>query len=257
MFNKILASIGIGAAKVDTRIDNPRVRAGDSIKGEVHIKGGSIEQIIENIYMYLYTEYIKEVNDNKIKQKEILMTYNLGDKLVIKPGEQQVLPFQFTIPDNTPVSINRQKTYLSTGLDIEMAIDPTDLDPLHILPHPTMQAVFDVLDRMGFKHSYDSGRCEYRRGFGRLPFVQEFELKPTAKYRTQLDELELIFTFQSDGVQVFMEVDKRARGLGGLLLEAMDLDEHYVRFRISHQEAQDLARIEQILTSVIERAVSR
>ena len=62
MLDKILASFGIGAAKVDARLTSSTVLAGGELKGEIHIQGGSVEQSISQIYMYLFTYYHQEVN---------------------------------------------------------------------------------------------------------------------------------------------------------------------------------------------------
>lgn len=244
MLDKILASFGIGAAKVDARLASSTVLAGGELKGEIHIQGGSVEQSISQIYMYLFTYYHQEVNGNDTLHKEVLASYRVSDTLLICPGEKKILPFQLQVPYHTPVSIGKQKVYLSTGLDIERAIDPKDLDPVQVSPDPLMSEVIRQVESIGFQHSYDSGICKHVKHIHRaVPFVQEFEFKPTT-YRNSLDELEIIFDVHEEGVDILMQVDKRANGLKGLLEEVMELDEKYVRFSVNRGQGVEAGIVE-------------
>ena len=54
-FNKMLASVGIGSAKVDTKLEKSSYEAGEQIKGEVEIYGGNVEQQVNAIYLTIYT----------------------------------------------------------------------------------------------------------------------------------------------------------------------------------------------------------
>jgi sporulation-control protein len=78
----------------------------------------------------------------------------------------------------------------------------------------------------------------------RLPFLQEFEYVPTSgAYAGKLDELEVILVPQSDSIELFMEIDKRGKGLFGMLEEAMDLDETKVRMTLSRSELQNPSHV--------------
>lgn len=43
LFKKILSSVGVGGAKVDTVVSQSSVRVGEDIQGVVNIIGGSVE----------------------------------------------------------------------------------------------------------------------------------------------------------------------------------------------------------------------
>lgn len=254
MLNKFLASFGIGAAKVDARLSESRAYPGGELQGEVHIEGGNAEQSISQIYMYLYTEYYKEANDSKTKHKEILASYRVADSLLIKPGEKKALPFQLRVPYHSPMSFGRQNVYLSTGLDIDMAVDPKDTDVVTVLPDPLVAQLLAEVESMGFRHSHGSGTCEYKKHIHRMvPFVQEFEFKPTGQFRSELDEIELIFDVHPEGVDVLMQVDKRAASLRGIFEEMLDLDEHYVRFSINRQSGVVPGELEIRIRQVLAR----
>ena len=86
----------------------------------------------------------------------------------------------------------------------------------------------------------------------RLPFVQEFEFYPTGgQFRGKLDELEVVISnISNHGVELLLEVDRRARGLGGFLSEALEIDESMVKVMITQG---DQASISRTLENVIQR----
>lgn len=55
--NKLLASVGIGSATVDTKIFRSELVPGEEVEGIVQIRGGNVEQQIDSIYLSLYTTY--------------------------------------------------------------------------------------------------------------------------------------------------------------------------------------------------------
>lgn len=64
-FNNVLASIGVGSATVDTRLEKTTYRAGEIMRGEIIVRGGQVEQQVDTIYLSINTTYIREANDNK------------------------------------------------------------------------------------------------------------------------------------------------------------------------------------------------
>lgn len=253
MFKKLLASVGIGAAKVDARLEQESLVPGDLVKGEVHITGGDVAQEIDEIYMYVVTHYEREVNDNKVKEECTLVKYRLTERVQLQPKEEKVLPFAFQLPYETPLTMGRQPVYLRTGLDIKNAIDPGDSDFIEVRPHPLMAKVLEAVQSLGFQlYKVD---CEYNRYLGRTyPFVQEFEFRPTGAYRSRLEELEVVFYLREGELEVLLELDKRARGFLGILEEAFDLDERYVRFRLYDA---DLKRPTSVMADVIEKLIKQ
>jgi len=232
IFKKLLASVGIGAAKVDTRLYDELVIPGEMLNGEVYITGGDVSQEIDDIYLSVATQYKREVDDSTVTEECVLIKYHLSERFNLQPKEETVIPFSFQLPYETPLTLGQQPVYLRTGLDISSAIDPQDTDYIQVRPHPLMQMVLDAVENLGFQlYKVD---CEYNpRLGGTYPFVQEFEFRPTGKYRGRLDELEVIFSLNLDNLDVFLELDKRARGFGGFLEEAFDMDERYVRFQVT------------------------
>jgi sporulation-control protein len=253
MFKKLLASVGIGAAKVDTRLFKDSVIPGEVLEGEVYINGGDVAQDIDDIYLKLATEYKREVNDSTVYEECVMVNYRLLERFTIQAKEEVVVPFSLQLPYEIPLTIGRTPVYIRTGLDIKTAINPRDRDALEVRPHPLMQRVLQGVENLGFHlHKVD---CEYTHHFGgTYPFVQEFEFRPRGNYRSHLDELEVIFRLQPNELEVLLEIDKRARGFKGWLQEAFDVDERYVRFFLTQSDLYEVdveAMIDDIIQSHI------
>ncbi|MDF2680257.1 MAG: spo0M [Brevibacillus sp.] len=253
MFKKLLASVGIGSAQVDTRLEQDSLIPGEVLSGEVHLTGGDVAQEIDEIYMYVITHYERETNDSKVKEECTLIKHRLTEPIVLLPKEHKVLPFAFQLPYETPLTMGRQPVYLRTGLDIKNAIDPGDSDFIEVRLHPLMAKVLDAVQQIGFQlYKVD---CEYNRHLGKThPFVQEFEFRPTGPYRSRVEELEVVFFLREDSVEVLMELDKRARGFLGAFEEAFNLDERYVRFRL---DMDDLNRPTSVIADSIEELIRK
>jgi sporulation-control protein len=251
-FNQMLASIGIGSARVDTRLARASVRVGEKLEGVVHIQGGNAQQDISSIYLGLMTQYLKEQGDSTVRVNTAVEKWQISSPLTIHPGEQREVPFSVQIPLNAPVSLGRVPIWLQTGLDIDNAIDPGDKDTLQLQPHPYMQAVLEAVKGMGFW--FKESTCEYSPRLGRgLPFVQEIEFHPGSGFRG-VKELELVCFVNPTNVDVIVEVDRRAKGLKGLFEAALDLDERKQMVRFSRE---DLERGGQHIANQIASVIQR
>lgn len=250
--NKVFASVGIGAAKVDTRLEKETFMPGEEIRGIVQISGGNTEQSIDEIYLSLNTTYIKEADDKKYTATAQIERFKLTHSFVIKENEKKEVPFSFRLPLETPLSLGKTKVWVATGLDIKNAVDPGDKDYLTIIPSRLMEGVFNAVSDMGFR--LREAECEQapRHLRRELPFIQEFEYVPVSgPFRGRLDELELVFYPRSEKeIEVMIQVDRRAKGLGGLLSEAMGMDETYIRMNVRES---DLPGLKNMMEHAIER----
>lgn len=225
-FNKMLASVGIGAARIDTRLDKNSYQQGEEVTGTVLIKGGNVEQAVDRIYIKVMTEYIKEQDDKRMRHSYTLDKFVVSERLVVKPGQELDIPFSFNLPLDTPLSFSGQPVWLKTGLDIENAMDPKDEDYIEVTPHPDFAVVLDAVRQLGFR--FKSASCEYHPRLGKgLPFIQEIEFYPGGEFSRSLTELELVLYHESDGVSVLVEVDRRGSGLSGWLERSFDMDERH------------------------------
>ncbi|MDQ0155088.1 sporulation protein [Robertmurraya andreesenii] len=249
-FNKIFASVGIGAAKVDTKLERDTVAPGEEIRGVVEIQGGNLEQQIDAIYLTLNTSYIVEKDDKRFHQTGQIDRFRLTEPFTIRPNERKQIPISFRLPSDTPLTIGRTKVWVATGLDVKNAVDPTDKDYLRVVPNQLMESVFNAVSDMGFRlREAECEQAPYRLR-RRLPFIQEFEFVPiSGAFRGRLDELELVFfPNSSSDMEIMMQVDRRARGLTGLLAEALEMDETNVRVTVS---TADIPAMRQKIENVI------
>ncbi|MCU6708770.1 sporulation protein [Paenibacillus sp. J5C_2022] len=239
-FNRMMASVGIGAAKIDTLTEKSAYAPGEEIRGIVRIQGGSVEQQIEGIDVSVMTYYIKEVNDTKMKHNVVLAKARVTPPVTIQPNENKELPFSFILPPNTPLSIGRTPVWLHTAADIRSAVDPTDNDHIEVVPTHAMNMVLQAFERLGFR--IREAETLYAPKLGDTsPYVQEFEWVPYGgPYAGRLDEVELVFLRNRiTEVELLLQIDRRASNLFGMFAEAMDMDESFVRIVISESDVHN------------------
>ncbi|SMO75736.1 sporulation protein [Melghirimyces algeriensis] len=207
MFTKALASLGVGSAKVDTRLEKKQYQPGDVVRGEVMVRGGGASQVVDDIYMYLMIHYLK--NDKKVSY--VMEKFHLSESFEIEEGAYQIIPFQFSLPYQTPMSCGRFPIYLKTGLDIKLAKDPTDLDRIEIFPHATVEKVLGEIEQSGFLMYRVFN--EYVPSSKSLPFIQVFQFRPAEQYHGYLDELNLFFDVTPHDVHMDVEITRGTRKL--------------------------------------------
>ncbi|UPM45037.1 sporulation protein [Halocatena salina] len=229
---KVLASIGIGNATVDTVLPKNTVRPGETVDADVHITGGNVEQDVGTIRFELETRY----RTDEGYQTGDIDRFTLAESLTIHPEQEEVRSTEIEIPYSTPVTVGGVDVWIETELDIDFAVDPEDRDYLDVRPTPRLQTVFDVLGDLGF--SLQTAECEadpYGHYTDRR-FIQEFEFRTTGRFRDSLDEIEIVAHPGPHELELFLEVDRR----GGLLSEVTDLDERHDRMTVRSTDAETI-----------------
>lgn len=252
MLNKLLQSIGIGSARVDTVLADTVCVPGGTVSGEVRVYGGNAPQEIETIYLSLMTSYEVEVDDAKVTRTADINCIRLTDRFSVQTNQELVMPFSIPVPPNTPASIGKSRVWLQTGLDIKSAVDPQDRDPLEVKTHPLVDAFIAAAQRLGLRlYQVDCEKTDFRNAGNGLPFVQEFEFKTFGgEFHGRLDEVEAVFLLSDAGARVTLQIDRRARGLAGMFSESMGMDESYTTFSYGQG---DVARLEVLLADAIRR----
>lgn len=247
MFKKLLATVGIGSAKVNLELTNPKVEIGGTLEGVVKIKGGSVEQVVDRIYinLVLISAYGTGEETKHIKKK--ISTVTVADQMTLKPGQEEIIPVKFKIPLDAPISKGRTKYCLLTGLDIDQALDPTDNDPITIVPNSSMKMVFEALALLDFQEKPRSG--DYNGRF------QEFEYRPSKFMARRLDEIEIYPLAREQELSVAIQLDKKNRGLFGSIMDDLDLDENYVNLRLPYNQMNSSSQVAEMLREVIEKAI--
>ncbi|MBF0203777.1 MAG: sporulation protein [Desulfamplus sp.] len=250
LLNKMFSTIGIGSANVNTLFFNELFRPGESVKGEVFVKGGSVEQNVDSIYFKIISTYEDEIEienskgdeeDINITRNAVITEFQISEPFTINKNQTKKFDFDFLLPLDTPVTAGKTKTWVETGLDIKMAVDPTDKDYIHIQPHPLMDAVIGSAVDMGLEVYKVVCEPAPRNMNMRVPFMQEFSLRPVeGHFKKLLEEVELVFTPLNNGFMVFMEIDRKLQGVHGRLVKMMGTDETMVKFPINYDNLDGL-----------------
>ena len=225
-FSKLLASVGIGNAKVDTIIHTPALVPGEDLIGVIKVFGGNVDQVIDKIDLSLYTIAQKESEEgDSYHEAEILRT-QICEPFTIRKDEQKDIPLNITAPIDMPLTQVHGfdlpiPIYLKTSLDIAAAIDPSDRDPIVVEPNAAQAKILEAIHNLGFrvfKSDLEFGRIDGHR----LPFYQEIEFYPPAHLSTYMSELELTFVPRDNEMDVILEIDKKTRGFERLMYSSID-----------------------------------
>ncbi len=248
-FNKILSKVGIGSASVETELFNEIFTPGELIRGNVIVKGGSVEQNIDSIYFKIKSSYQDEIeiengddeDSINIIRNATIADFQISEPFIIKPDERVTFELEFPLPAYTPVTAGTTKTWVETGLDIKMAVDPADKDYIHVQPHPLVDALLSSAMDIGLEVYQVVCEPAPRNMNIILPFVQEFALRPVEGHlKTRLEEIELIFKPSNSGLEVFMEVDRKLKGIYKRVAKMVGSDETMVKFYINYDNLDNL-----------------
>lgn len=214
MFGKLKASLGIGAAKVDTVLESMSVFQGETLKGVVHIQGGDVEQHIDAINLKLCTEVKVESDSGASYQSFIIGKLQAVQPFTIQPGENKQVPFELKLDDETPITAlnalkNMCHVWVETSLDIDFAIDPKDRDFLEIKPLPVAAKVISAIEQAGFSMVKADVEKGYLRGgnfSSKSGCYQEVEFRNNGFVNKK--EIELSFILNGSVVHCLAEVDR-------------------------------------------------
>lgn len=88
MFKKILASVGIGAAKVDTILQTEHLLPGQRFHAEIVIKGGDAPQELSGLELALMTKAKVESDNGSYFKNQVIQQWHLSDRKTIQPGKK-------------------------------------------------------------------------------------------------------------------------------------------------------------------------
>lgn len=220
MFKKLLASVGIGAAKVDTLILSEHLVPGGVLKIEIQIAGGDVAQTINGLDLRLMTMAEVEHQDGESQQAMQLHHWHLDETFIIGEGEQLSDQFELTLPLETPLTAlncrrNQTRVWLETGLDIAQGLDGRDRDALRIGPTREMATVLEAVAECGFSlYSADVEKGQLRGPdfASSVGCYQELEFRPAGFGSVRFKEVEVSFVAQPGITHVMLEVDRRFGG---------------------------------------------
>jgi sporulation-control protein len=234
VFKKLLGAFGVGGPSVDTVLSNSNTRPGLTLDGQIHILGGDHDVKIDQVALGLVTRVEVESGDANYDSTVEFHRIPVAGAFPLAKGERKEIPFSFPVPWETPVTdvygqrLRGMTMGLRTELAVARAVDKGDLDPVQVHPLPAQERILDAFNRLGFR--FKGADLERGRIYGvnqQLPFYQEIEFFPPPQYAGGINEVELTFVADPQGVEVILEFDKR----GGFLSGGHDA---YGRFRVDH-----------------------
>ena len=253
-FNKFMASaLGVGAAKINTIVHTKNIMPGKRIEGICKIKGGKVEQYIDQITIGVFTNYKKEVNDKVIQEYQKIHSHTIKVDRNVLPNEEFEVNFSFILYKRVPVTKQKCEVWLSTGLGITNGIDSTDRDYINVDYNEYMKNTVDAIGELGFSlREVENEYCKAR--LNNLNFVQEFEFVPTrGVYRGRLDELEVVFIPTNTHVDILLQVDRKVRGLMSFISESIGADETNLRIRMENSRKFTKEEIKREIETVLRK----
>lgn len=208
------------AVVVDTKLNNPHLRQGDILKGEIHLKGEKDTEV-HNIELKVFIDY----KDDDAYKSLTYHTHTLTDSFHLNKGERKILYFEFQIPPDSPISSTKNRIYLKTNVNSssEGFFEREDKDYLDICPQDTYQSILNVIQSKGFKLQETEIKVDK---YGNKPtiigrnFLQEIDFKPSYhsghSYRIEEFEIALIDSDSHGNLLIQFSVEKHARSFGEL-----------------------------------------
>ncbi len=100
MFKTLLASLGVGAAKVDLVLDQNQITMGEKVTGQVRLTGGEVKQTIQGLSVDFR---LWSVIGEGFQVKEKVCTISATDETFeLQPGEERTYPFFLHLPAGIP-----------------------------------------------------------------------------------------------------------------------------------------------------------
>jgi sporulation-control protein len=197
---KLLSSIGIGSATVDTILPAETIQPGETVRLRVEMIGGDAEQTIDGMYFRLKSE---AEGGEEITVDE----YVVDEGLTLESGEERTRYVDVDVPLWTPLTLGETTVWLETGLEIDWAVDPTDSDALEVVPEKFVAALLDAVDALEF--TFEGTSVDRVPWVDDAPFAQKLRFRPDGKFRRDVTDLVVTVVPRGDDVRLFVEIDQR------------------------------------------------
>lgn len=192
LMRKFLSKVGFGEVVVDTILDKDNLVAGEEIKGIVKVKGASIKQTVDGIYLTLSTRFTRHIKATDIHTRYDLHRVKVVGKFALKAKELKEIPFSFVVPHDTPITLDDGLVWVHTNLDMKSKDNPEDVDYIRVNPDKITEKVIADVESIGFVLDSIELKERPEQKSIRLPFVQEVTFKPKQEYIHKLDNLKII-----------------------------------------------------------------
>jgi sporulation-control protein len=233
---RLLSSIGIGAATVDTILPQADVRPGEQVGLDVELLGGETAQRIDGLYFTL-----KAAVDG---DERVVDRIDVDGSFTIDPGEERTERVDLPVPLWTPVTGGGVRVWLETGVDIDWAVDPSDSDDVVVEPGPYVAALFEAATDLGFE--FAGSTLAETPWLDDRPFAQALAFEPGRRFERDVERLVLTTIPREDDLRLYIEVQQRddvADAVG------QDFNEQELSVTVTYANPEMIARR---ITSTIE-----
>jgi sporulation-control protein len=195
---RLLSSIGIGAATVDTVLPKADVRPGERVDLDVELVGGDATQRIDGLYFVLKAEL-----DGR---ERVVDRFEVDGSFTIDPGETRTEQVPITVPLWTPLTRAGPRVWLETGVDIDWAVDPSDSDDVTVEPGLYVAALLEATDDLGFE--FVGSTVEETPWLDDRPFAQALVFTPGERFERTVERLVLTTIPREDDLRLYIQVDR-------------------------------------------------
>lgn len=222
-----------GGAEVATTLHTSRVHPGGVVQGVIDITGGHSSVDVNFVEVSLVARVEVESGDSEYDAMMAVHHHRVAGAFRLQERGRHQIPLQLQIPWETPFNelgghrLHAVFLGVRTELDIARSVDKGDVDPIQVVALPTHEAVLTGLTRLGFHLKSSDLERGHIRG-SRLPFYQEVEFAPPPHARGRVNELEVTFVTDQQGMEVVFEIDRRGFFSSG---------DQVNRFRVDHHTA--------------------
>lgn len=236
MLQRFRQVFGAGGPSVETTLADERVTPGGDATGTIRVVGGKRPVTISRIVVGLSTKACVDGDD--LRDDVFFGRQAATESFGLAPGEEQEFDFAYLVPYETPLTtvagvvLPDIEVALRTELEVARAFDSSDSDPLTVAGLPAQDTIIQALLELGFRVLRSDVEHGSLRGVdSAVPFYQEIEFHPSAKYEAALNKLEVTFVPSPFSTQVVLELDRR-----GGLIAGRDM---FGRFVVDHARLAD------------------
>lgn len=235
MWKKVLAKLGIGSPRIELRLPATEVLRGETLHGELCLRGGRSEQRVRRIDLTLETGYF--AGGTSRPETEVLHRQRLCQRTRLAAGECRNLPFELLVPMRTPISLDLTQVWLKSTFDVSWAVHERDYEPVRIGPDPATAHLLAAAEALGFVHLETSGACRALPGDFDQTFTQVFQLRPkgriTCRLGRQVQHLDLLVRANGYDAEIQVALNHRQPPAW---LESHQFQDGCLRFRLRHNE---------------------
>jgi sporulation-control protein len=187
VFRSLRRRMGVGGPAVDTVLDDPSTRPGETLTGAVHLTGGERDREIERVRLTLVTRIGAQTVE--------LATEDVAGEFTLAKGALIEVPLRLFVPLETPVThlfgerVPGLAVGVRTDLEVAFAADPDDMDHVAVHPRQDAAAALEAFRELGFRFKA-AGPAGFE--FWTAPQYQDVATAVSVGFTTRPDELEVI-----------------------------------------------------------------